>query len=164
MLFLGCSLTDPDLLAFLDELMFQCNGHLGGAHFVLMRTKGMNALKRRNFEERYGIRILGDDAQDGFPDIPAFLHQLRTESPTSRPAEAPPPAPVSDSDAQDIVGLLEAMGQRTLWIKGPPAAAIISSASTKPVHRSAVSSRATRPRAFPLSNSSACTRRSEPTT
>jgi len=90
-LFLGCSLTDPDLLAFLDELVFQCNGQLGGAHFALMRTKGMNALKRRNFEDRFGIRILGDDAEGGFPDIPAFLRQLQSESPT---ASAPPPRPL----------------------------------------------------------------------
>jgi hypothetical protein len=29
-LFLGCSLTDPDLLAFLGALTFHTGGHLGG--------------------------------------------------------------------------------------------------------------------------------------
>ena len=47
-LFVGCSLTDPDLLHFLDWLTSQTGGHLGGAHFALMRTKGMNSIARRN--------------------------------------------------------------------------------------------------------------------
>jgi hypothetical protein len=55
-LFTGYSLTDPDLLAFLDALTFQLKGNLGGAHFALMRTHGLNAIKRRNFEERWGSK------------------------------------------------------------------------------------------------------------
>jgi formylglycine-generating enzyme required for sulfatase activity len=114
-LFTGCSLTDPDLLAFLDTLTFQLKGNLGGAHFALMRTHGLNAIKRRNFEERWGIRILGDDAHDGHPDIAAFLHQLKAV-----PRSAPPPPPpaaaeaVPAADVDDIASLLEAMGQRIL--------------------------------------------------
>jgi Sulfatase-modifying factor enzyme 1/SIR2-like domain/NACHT domain len=77
-LFLGCSLTDPDILAFLDALTFQLQGQLGGAHFALMQTKAMNPLKRRDFEDRYGIRIFGDAERDDHPDIAGFLDLLST--------------------------------------------------------------------------------------
>jgi hypothetical protein len=113
-LFVGCSLTDPDLLQFLDELKFQMKGHLG-THFALMRTNGMNNLERRHFENRYGIRILGDDAHADYPAIDQFLKKLGAAGPSRRPA-APAPilAPVPEADAQDARSLLEAMGQRIL--------------------------------------------------
>ena len=71
-LFVGCSLTDPDLLLFLEELKLKLGGHLG-THYALMRTHGMNLLERQDFESSYGIRILGDDARADFPDIHGFL-------------------------------------------------------------------------------------------
>src|ERR1019366_1617618 len=111
-LFAGCSLSDPDLLLFLEELKFQLNGHLG-THYALMRTHGMNALERQDFEESYGIRILGDDAREDHPDIGQFLADLKAAAPPRR-AEAPPHAPAPEADAQDARGLLEAMGQRIL--------------------------------------------------
>jgi len=111
--FVGCSLTDPDLLAFLDELSFQLGGYLGGAHFALMRTKGMNALRRSNFEKRYGIRIIGDDARDDYPDIAGFLGQLKAVPRKARPVEAVE-KPVSKADTDDVASLLEAMGHRIL--------------------------------------------------
>jgi len=111
--FVGCSLTDPDLLAFLDELSFQLGGYLGGAHFALMRTNGMNALRRSNFEKRYGIRIVGDDARDDYPDIAGFLGQLKAVPRKARPVE-PVATPISKADTDDAVSLLEAMGHRIL--------------------------------------------------
>ena len=109
-LFTGCSLTDPDMLAFLNELTFQLKGDLGGAHFALMRTHGMNRIKRRNFEERYGIRIIGDDTRDGYPDISGFLNRLKAvpRHTSAAPTVSPP---VSAADVEDIASLLEAMGQ-----------------------------------------------------
>jgi len=113
-LFAGCSLTDPDLLLFLEELKFQLKGHLG-AHYALMRTHGMNSLERQDFEASYGIRILGDDTRADYPDIGAFLTDLRTAAPRRQPAApTPAPAPLPDAEVQDARGLLEAMGQRIL--------------------------------------------------
>jgi formylglycine-generating enzyme required for sulfatase activity len=111
-LFVGCSLTDPDVLRFLEELKFQLKGYLG-THFALMRTRGMNPLRRGNFEEKYGIRILGDDSRDDHPDIHRFLLDLKVAAWPSRPA-ATVCEPVPDAEVQDTRGLLEAMGQRIL--------------------------------------------------
>jgi formylglycine-generating enzyme required for sulfatase activity len=114
-LFVGYGLGDPDLLLFLEELKFRLRGQLGG-HFALMKTKGMNALKRQNFEESYGIRIIGDDQRDGHPDIHEFLLDLKEAvrrtpiaTPTARVLTAIP-----DTETQDVRTLLEAMGQRVL--------------------------------------------------
>ena len=112
-LFVGCSLTDPDLLLFLEELKFQLKGHLG-THYALMRTHGMNALERQDFENSYGIRILGDDARTDYPDIGQFLTDLRKTAPRQRPVAATFDEQVPEADAQDARGLLEAMGQRIL--------------------------------------------------
>jgi formylglycine-generating enzyme required for sulfatase activity len=111
-LFVGCSLSDPDLLQFLEELKFQLKGYLG-AHFALMRTQGMNPVKRRNFETSYGIRILGDDERNDFPDVCGFLRGLKEAAPRRAPT-ARVIEPVPDAAAQDISSLLEAMGQRIL--------------------------------------------------
>src|ERR1019366_4087589 len=111
-LFAGCSLSDPDLLLFLEELKFQLKGHLG-THYALMRTRGMNALERQDFEESYGIRVLGDDAREDHPDIGRFLADLKAAAPRRR-TEAPLHGPAPEADAQDARGLLEAMGQRIL--------------------------------------------------
>jgi hypothetical protein len=113
--FVGCSLTDPDVLAFLDELSFQLKGQLGGAHFALMRTKGMNAIERRDFEGRYGIRIVGDDRRDEYPDIAGFLEQLKVASAAQAGRPVPQAAAaISKADSEDTRSLLEAMGQRIL--------------------------------------------------
>ena len=56
-LFVGCSLTDPDLLLFLDHLKYQLRGQLRG-HYALMETRRMNALERRDFQRSYGILAL----------------------------------------------------------------------------------------------------------
>lgn len=112
-LFVGCSLTDLDLLLFLEELKFQLKGHLG-THYALMRTHGMNSLERQDFENSYGIRILGDDARADYPDIGQFLRDLKTATPRERPVAATAHEPVPEADVQDLRGLLEAMGQRIL--------------------------------------------------
>jgi formylglycine-generating enzyme required for sulfatase activity len=72
----------------------------------------MNAIKRRNFEERYGIRILGDDTRHDYPYIAGFLEQLKAVP--RRASAALVSEPVSVADAEDIANLLEAMGQRIL--------------------------------------------------
>ena len=76
LLFLGCSLTDPDFLLYLQALNFHLGGHLG-PHFAFMRTKGMNAITRKNFEDTYGVRIIGDDDRDDYPDFEGLLRELR---------------------------------------------------------------------------------------
>ena len=111
-LFAGCSLTDPDLLVFLEELKFESAG-FAGPHYALMRTHGMNRLKRKNFEDSYGIRILGDDILEDYPDIAGFLRSLKSATPRS-PIATPVRATVPEEEARDIRGLLEAMGHRIL--------------------------------------------------
>ncbi|MFN7922241.1 MAG: SUMF1/EgtB/PvdO family nonheme iron enzyme [Bryobacteraceae bacterium] len=108
--FLGCSLTDPDLLAFLEALKFKMQGRMGGSHYALMKTKGLNEFERDDFHDSYGIQIIGDDARDDFPDIAGFLSELQKTKPTARATVAE--APVHAADAADIQSLLEAMGQR----------------------------------------------------
>jgi hypothetical protein len=105
-LFVGFSLSDPDLLLFLEELKYVTRDQLH-SHFALMRTKGMNRLVRSNFEKQYGVRVLGDDQSDGHPDIAGFLAQLPRQSGPATPATAGrSAAPVVDPRR-----LLEAMGQ-----------------------------------------------------
>ena len=112
-LFVGCSLTDPDLLLVLDELKLDLKGQLG-PHFALMKTKGLNSLKRGNFEKRYGIRILGDDDRDDFPDIRGFLLDLKAAAGTAPPPKPDivPAAVVAEAEVKSIQTLLEVMGQR----------------------------------------------------
>jgi hypothetical protein len=90
--FVGYSLTDPDLLRFLEQLKFQMEGHLGG-HFALMRTEGMNPWERKDFEESYGIQVFGDDERANYADIPAFLAELKGVAPAPAGGIAPPSRP-----------------------------------------------------------------------
>ena len=76
-LFLGCSLTDPDLTNFLGQLAHELKGY-GRKHFALMRTDDMEESEQRNFERSYGIRIIGDDGRHDVPDIYRFLSKLKT--------------------------------------------------------------------------------------
>ncbi len=110
-LFVGCSLTDLDVLLFLDELKFQMKGFVG-PHFALMKTHGMNRLKRQSFERNYGITILGEDHRDDFPDVVGLLGQLSgVQAEAVSRVEL---AEVSKDEAADIRTLLEAMGHRIL--------------------------------------------------
>jgi hypothetical protein len=79
-LFLGCSLSDPDFLRYLDELNFHLEGQLG-PHYALMRTKGIRDRDLQDFEEKYGIRVIGDDSRDSHPDIEGLLRELVGEIP-----------------------------------------------------------------------------------
>ena len=109
-LFVGCSLTDPDLLLFLEELKYQLLGFLG-THYALMETKPMNPLEKARFEKSYGIGIFGDDKSKHHPDIAAFLADLDVKAAAMR---SPQPSPVNASmpvsELNDVRGLLEAKG------------------------------------------------------
>ncbi len=105
-LFLGCSLTDPDMLQFLDWLR-SISGSKTSEHFALMKTHGMNAIEKDDFQSTYGINIFGDDASDDHPDIEAFLTELLTHKPTAKATPAPAlPLP----DKHEIEELLAAHG------------------------------------------------------
>ena len=97
-LFLGCSLTDPDFLLYLDELNFHLGGNLG-PHFALMKIKGESALRLENFEKRYGIRVIGDPGRDAHPDIEGLLRELRGHQ-------------IPQPQMEDIRNLLEESGYR----------------------------------------------------
>jgi hypothetical protein len=79
-----------------------------------MRTKGMKGLKRGSFEKRYGIRVIGDDESDAFPDIVGFLEKLKAVPRKGlQKLDEQVWRPVLREDAKN---LLEAMGHRILSV------------------------------------------------
>jgi len=79
-LFVGYGLKDPDLLLVLKELTTILQQQTG-PHFALMRTNGMPVWERDRFRDYYRIRIFGDDARDGLPDIEGLLRELDQQGP-----------------------------------------------------------------------------------
>src|SRR5947209_6495936 len=56
-LFLGFSMTDPDLLALLRELKVIFKGHIP-THYALMDARGVTQTELEQFEENYGVKII----------------------------------------------------------------------------------------------------------
>jgi formylglycine-generating enzyme required for sulfatase activity len=100
--FVGFSLSDPDLLLFLEELCYRTRGRLE-PHFALLPA-GMNPILRRDFQRSYGIRVLEDSSANGLPDIHGFLEQF-----PRRPAESGR-LPLPGLEFSELSLLLEAMG------------------------------------------------------
>ena len=80
-LFLGFSLTDPDLLSLLDGL--RC--HLGddmARHYALMDTTKLSEVEVRHLREQYGIEIIGyRPAAPSHPEVGEFLRELAARIP-----------------------------------------------------------------------------------
>jgi urea transport system substrate-binding protein len=78
-LFIGCSLTDPDTLALLNELRTIYRGH-GPTHYAFTEMANANSIRCRRFEKDYGIQIIPYEPSDKtHPEVVLFLNQLKDE-------------------------------------------------------------------------------------
>jgi WD40 repeat protein len=81
MLFVGFSLTDPDLMMLLDELGAIFKGYTG-KHYALVSTEGVGEIERRRFERDYNIHIIPyTPSAEDHPEVKAFLGELAKLSP-----------------------------------------------------------------------------------
>jgi SIR2-like domain len=77
-LFIGHSLTDPDLLFLLDQLVATF-GVPPGRHFALIKDADVGPLRARTFRDNYGIEVLRYTATDGHPEVLAFVQELQKQ-------------------------------------------------------------------------------------
>lgn len=75
-LFLGFSMTDPDLLSLLRQLKVIFEGHTP-THYALMDVSHTTQTEQELFEETYGVKIIPytPSAAD-YPEVKAFLTEL----------------------------------------------------------------------------------------
>ncbi len=99
-LFVGCSLTDPDILHLLDSLSVASNG-CGKRHYALVDIAKMNPYVRKDLKDSYNIEAFGGDLAGKYPDIDELLRELQKAK-----LACATPLP----DTKDIRGLLEAAG------------------------------------------------------
>lgn len=80
-LFLGFSLTDPDLFSILDELSVAFKGNTS-PHYALMDSTKLNSLEIDRFRRDYNINIIPYIPSDNIhPEVPEFLHELINRTP-----------------------------------------------------------------------------------
>ncbi len=75
-LFIGFSLTDPDLLLLLDELRAVYDGYTG-THYALMDISNLSSVERRRFAKDYGIEIIPyTSSTPAHSEVTSFLKEL----------------------------------------------------------------------------------------
>ena len=77
-LFIGHSLTDPDLLFILDQLV-TTYGVPPGRHVAFIKDADVGPLRARTFRDNYGIEVLRYTATPGHPEVLAFVQDLREQ-------------------------------------------------------------------------------------
>jgi hypothetical protein len=77
-LFIGHSLTDPDLLFLLDDLVATFDVP-PGRHFALIKDADVGLLRARTFRDNYGIEVLRYKATQGHPEVMAFVQDLQRQ-------------------------------------------------------------------------------------
>ena len=77
-LFIGHSLTDPDLLFILD-LLVTTYGVPPGRHLALIKDEDVGPLRASTFRENYGIEVLRYTATQGHPEVLAFVQNLQKQ-------------------------------------------------------------------------------------
>lgn len=82
--FVGFSLSDPDLLFLLDELEAIFNdqnegGRTLGKHFALLNTREAGNIRRKSWENNYGIHIIPYEATEGHPEVREILLNISQE-------------------------------------------------------------------------------------
>jgi hypothetical protein len=77
-LFIGHSLTDPDLLFMLDQLV-TTYGVPPGRHFALIKDADVGPLRARTFRDNYGIELLRYKASPGHPEVLAFVQDVQRQ-------------------------------------------------------------------------------------
>ena len=82
-LFIGHSLTDPDLLFMLDQLV-ATYGVPPGRHLALIKDEDVGPLRARTFRDNYGIEVLRYTATPGHPEVLAFVQDLQKQVDTRR--------------------------------------------------------------------------------
>jgi hypothetical protein len=75
-LFLGFSMTDPELLFLLKELRAIFDGHTP-THYALMEVSQTRQIEREQFEEEHGVKIIPYiRSADDHPEVKSFLTEL----------------------------------------------------------------------------------------
>jgi hypothetical protein len=75
-LFLGFSMTDPELLFLLKELRAIFDGHTP-THYALMDVSKTRQIELEQFEEEYGVKIISYIPSDAsHPEVKSFLIEL----------------------------------------------------------------------------------------
>ncbi|MFC1716095.1 SIR2 family protein, partial [Candidatus Poribacteria bacterium] len=87
-LFIGFSLTDEDVMQFLDELKAVFRGY-AGKHYALMCTEKTPSFKQRRFEKDYNIQII--PYSDHY-EVPIFLKKLAEKCADEKVEPKPEPA------------------------------------------------------------------------
>ena len=77
-LFIGHSLTDPDLLFMLDQLV-TTYGVPPGRHLALIKDADVGPLRARTFRDNYGIEVLRYTATAGHPEVLTFVKNLQQQ-------------------------------------------------------------------------------------
>ena len=80
-LFLGFSLSDPDLDLVLGELNLLLNGNTP-RHFALMDGSTITSTEAEHLLDSYGIEVLRYVASDGHPEVTNFLENLSKKVPS----------------------------------------------------------------------------------
>lgn len=76
LLFIGFSLTDPDLRLLLDELRTVYEGYTG-SHFALMDVSQMSGVEQRRFAKDFGVEIVAyTSSASSHPEVTYFLEEL----------------------------------------------------------------------------------------
>lgn len=78
-LFVGCSLADPDFRLFLEELKTTFQGHVE-THYALLPAQQYTPLKLKSLQDEFGICALEYAATKGHPEVLYFLERLKCES------------------------------------------------------------------------------------
>lgn len=73
-IFIGCSLDDPDLLLTLEDVRITASGTR--PHYVLVHSGKNSSWELRDWQESYNIRAL--EYGPGYTDLTAMLQDLRT--------------------------------------------------------------------------------------
>lgn len=80
-LFLGFSLTDPDLLLVLDALRVDFR-HDTSSHFALMDTTSLSRIKIDRFRKEYNVHIIGyEPSAPSHPEVCEFLREIIKRTP-----------------------------------------------------------------------------------
>lgn len=80
-LFLGFSLTDPDLLSILSALRFDFRDD-SAPHYALVDATKTNSIKIERFRKDYNIHVIPYRPSDKtHPEVPAFLQKIIRQTP-----------------------------------------------------------------------------------
>lgn len=75
LLFIGCSLRDPDIKYFLDESR-QAFGIGATPHYALLPRTDTDEVRKDHFRDNFGIHILTYQPTDGHPEVATFVRRV----------------------------------------------------------------------------------------